>query len=124
MSKASAKRNEEAARLRYVRILERFSKSITVYLFKSETLSKDEYDKRIDKHRRYLEKTEAAPLYKAEYGELEAIVQQMILYREKATPIEEIREDLLYRMNQLEKSANRRRYKKDKHGSNAYDGWE
>jgi len=120
--KPSAKKMENAARLRYIRVLERFSRSIVNYLFRSEELSKEVYAKKIANNRRYLERVPPAKLYKGEYSDLEALVKSMIAYDGSDAPIEEIKEDLLYRSNQLEKSMNRRRYKKEKHSS--LDEWE
>lgn len=116
MAKAPAKKVENANRLRYIRVLERFLKSIVTYLFKSEEVSKEVYDKKIDNNRRYLDRTPSVQLYKGEYSDLEALIMRMIDYRNSDEAIEVIKEDLLYRANQLEKSMNRRRYKKEKHG--------
>ena len=124
MAKASDKKVENAARLRYIRVLERFSRSIVNYLSRSEAVSKEIYDKKIDSNLRYLERTPAVHLYKGEYSDLEALVKQMIAYRKREdTSIEELREDILYRANQLEKSVNRRRYKKEKHNKAVFDEW-
>lgn len=124
MAKVPAKKVEDAARLRYIRVLERFSNSITTYLFRSEAPTKASYDKRVENNIRYLERTEKAPLYKGEYSELEALVQRMIDYRNGDESVESIKEDLLYRANQIEKSQNRRRYKKEKHSSRGMNEWE
>jgi hypothetical protein len=124
MARASGKKVENAQRLRYIRILERFSGSIVNYLFKSDTVSKEVYDKKIDNNRRYLDRTEAVPLYKGEYSDLEALVTKMLDYRDGDAEIETIKEDLLYRANQIEKSMNRRRYKKDKHASDKFREWD
>jgi hypothetical protein len=124
LAKASEKKVEEAARLRYIRVLERFNKSITSYLFKSEEISKETYDRKVDNNARYLDRTPKAALYKGEYSDLEALVQRMIDYRNGDAAIETIKEDLLYRANQLEKSINRRRYKKDKHTASKFKEWE
>ncbi len=115
---------DNAKRLRYIRILERFSQSIITYLFKSDTLSKEVYDKKVDSNIRYLERTEAVPLYKSDYSDLEALIHKMIAYRNGESDMEEIKTELLYQANQIEKSMNRRRYKKDKHGSDMFKDWE
>ncbi len=115
---------DNAKRLRYIRILERFSQSIITYLFKSETFSKEVYDKKVDSNIRYLERTEAVPLYKSDYSDLEALIHKMIAYRNGEEDIETIRTELLYQANQIEKSMNRRRYKKDKHESDMFKDWE
>ncbi len=120
----SAKKAEDAARLRYIRMLERFYKSIVGYLSKQEAASKEGYDKKVANNLRHFDRTPKAKLYKGEYSDLEALVQRMIGYREGDTPIGTIREDLLYRANQLEKSINRRRYKKEKHVTDRLGDWE
>ena len=124
MAKVSAKKAEDAARLRYIRVLERFLKSIVSYLSRQEGVTKEGFEKKIDNNLRYLERTTKAKLYKGEYSDLEALVQRMIDYRSADTPIDGIKEDLLYRANQLEKNINRRRYKKDKHASSPFKEWE
>jgi len=124
MAKASAKKVENAQRLRYIRVLERFSSSIVNYLFKSDTLSRESYDKKVDNNRKYLDRTEAATLYKGEYSDLEALVAKMVEFRDSDEPIETIKEVLLYQANQIEKSMNRRRYKKEKHSSDMFREWE
>ncbi len=118
---AKAKKIENAERLRYIRVLERFSKSIVTYLFRAESISKEGYDKKIEKNLRYFERVPPATLYKGEYSDLEALVKRMIAYKHTETPIDTIKEDLLYRSNQIEKSINRRRYKKEKY--NNTDDW-
>ena len=94
LAKVPAKKVEDAARLRYIRVLERFTGSITKYLFKAEAPSRDEFDKKVDNNRKYLDR------------------------------VEKIKEDILYTANQIEKSMNRRRYKKDKHSSDMFKDWE
>ena len=105
-------------------MLERFYRSVVGYLSKQEAASKEGYDKKIANNLRHFERTPKAKLYKGEYSDLEALVCRMIEYRDGETAIETLREDLLYRANQLEKSINRRRYKKEKHASNKFDDWE
>lgn len=124
MAKVPAKKVEDAARLRYIRVLERFSNSITTYLFRSEETTKAAFDKKVQNNVRYLERTEKVPLYKGEYSALEALVQRMIDYRNGDAPIEAISEDLLYRANQIEKSLNRRRYNRSKHRKSSSNDYE
>ena len=124
MAKASEKRVESSNRLRYIRVLERFNKSITNYLFKSDTVSKALFDKKVDNNRRYLDRVEAVALYKGEFSDLEQLVKKIITYRESDESIETIKNELLYQANQLEKSMNARRYKKDKHTSHKFKDWE
>jgi hypothetical protein len=115
---------DNAQRLRYIRVLERFSQSIVNYLFQSEELSKETYDKKVANNSRYLNRVEAVPLYKGEYSELEKLVKKMIALSQGDEAIDTIKETLLYEANQIEKSMNRRRYKKEKHRSNQFKDWE
>ena len=124
MAKSSAKKVENAQRLRYIRVLERFSSSIINYLFKTETLSKEVFDKKVDNNRKYLDRTESVTLYKGEYSDLEALVQKIVAFRNSEEEIETIKEDVLYSANQIEKSMNRRRYKKDKHSADKFKEWD
>lgn len=124
LAKTSAKRVEEAARLRYIRALERFSGSITKYLFKAETATREQFDKKVDSNRKYLERVEKVPLYKGDYNDLESLVKTILSYRESETEIDTIKAEILYAANQIEKTMNRRRYKKDKHTTDKFKDWE
>ena len=48
----------------------------------------------------------------------------MIGFKESDEDIENIKEELLHSSNQLDKSKNARRYKKDKHSNAKFDEWE
>ncbi|WP_345972220.1 hypothetical protein [Sulfurimonas diazotrophicus] len=124
MAKASAKKVEDAARLRYIRVLERFTSSITKYLFKAEEPTREQFDKKVDNNRKYLDRIEKVPLYKGDYNDLETLVTKILSYRDSDATIDELKEDILYTANQIEKSMNRRRYKKDKHTSDKFRDWE
>jgi len=119
-----ASKADNAKRLRYIRVLERFSNSIVNYLFKSDNISKEVYDKKIANNIRYLERVESVALYKGEYNDLEKLIKQMISFKESEKEIADIKEEILYQANQIEKSINRKRYKKDKHTSDKYKDWE
>ena len=119
-----ASKVDNAKRLRYIRVLGRFSNSIVTYLLKSENITKETYDKKILNNLRYLERTEPIALYKGEYNDLEKLIKQMIAFKESDKNVEDIKEELLYQHNQIEKSINNRRYKKDKHTGDKYKDWE
>jgi len=121
---ASKKAIENANRLRYVRALERFHKSIVSYLNNSDILTKERYDKKIANGLKLLLRVEEVSLYKGELQDLQKLVKKMIAYKESSEDIENIKEDLLYSSNQLDKSKNARRYKKDKHSKSKYEDWE
>ena len=124
LAKPSAKRVEDAARVRYIRALERFSSSIGRYLFKAEAPTREQFDKKVDNNKKYLERIEKVPLYKGDYNDLESLVKKILSYRESDAEIETIKEEVLYAANQIEKSMNRRRYKKDKHTTDKFKDWD
>lgn len=124
MAKVSNKREDNTKRLRYIRVLERFTSSIVNYLTKVEEPTKEVFDKKVDNNRRYLDRTEKIALYKGEFNELEKLVEKIIGYRDSDEEIDEIKSVVLYSANQIEKSVNQRQYKKDKHTSSKFKDWE
>ncbi len=121
---ASDKRVENAQRLRYIRLLERFFNSVISYLIKSEEPTKENYIKRIENNSKYMDRTEPVALYKSELNDLEALVKKMRNLALSDMNIEEISEDILRSANKLEQNNNDRRYKKDKHKNDQYKDWE
>ena len=121
---ASKKVIDSANRLRYVRALERFHKSIISYLHNSENISLEGYRKKIDNALKVLKRVESIELYKGDLKELESFVKKIIASKESDLSIDEIRSDILYHSNQLDKSKNAKRYKKDKHVNTKYKEWE
>ena len=112
---ASDKKIENAQRLRYIRLLERFFNSIISYLSKSEEPTKEQYLKRIENASKYLDRVEPIALYKSELTDLEALVTKMKTLSRSDKTIDEISQEVLHSANKLEQSNNNRRYKKDKH---------
>ncbi len=121
---ASQKAIENAQRLRYIRALERFHKSILSYLANTPDLTKAGYDKKIVNALKVLQRVDEMSLYKGELQDLQKLVTKMIGYKESDKDIEDIKEDIVYSSNQLDKSKNARRYKKDKHTQSKYKDWE
>jgi len=121
---ASQKAVDNANRLRYIRALERFHKGMVSYLLNTETLTHKGLDKKIENSLKLLKRTEEIDLYKGELQELQKLVKKMISYKQSDEDIENIKEELLYSSNQLEKSKNAKRYKKDKHNSSKFDDWD
>ena len=121
---ASKKAIENSNRLRYVRALERFHKSIVSYLNNSNDLTKERYDKKIDNALKVYQRVEEIALYKGDLQDLQKLVKKMIAYKESDEDIDNIKEDILYSSNQLDKNKNARRYKKDKHSKSKYEDWE
>ena len=115
---------ENSNRLRYVRALQRFQKSMLSYLSNSDTLTKEKYDKKIDNALKLLNRVEESQIYKGELQDLQAHVKKMIAYKNSQIDIDDIKEDILYSANQLEKSKNAKRYKKDKHSHSKFKDWE
>ena len=124
MAKVSSKREDNTKRLRYIRVLERFTSSIVNYLTKVDAPTKEVYNKKVDNNKRYLERIEKIALYKGEFSELEKLVDKILLFRDGDKEIEEIKKDILYSANQIEKSVNQRQYKKDKHTTSKFKDWE
>lgn len=121
---ASQKAVDNAQRLRYIRAIERFHNSIISYLLNTPELSQAGYDKKITNALKVLNRVDEIALYKGELQELQKLVKKMIAYKESDKTIEDIKADIIYRSNQLDKSKNARRYKKDKHSQSKYDDWE
>ncbi len=121
---ASQKAVDNSLRLRYIRALERFHKSIISYLSSTANLSKEGYDKKIESSLKVLLKVDEIALYKGDLQELQKLVKKIINYKDSDKDIEEIKEEILYASNQLDKTKNARRYKKDKHSQLKYDDWE
>lgn len=121
---ASKKAIDNSNRLRYIRALERFHKSINSYLANSDHLSKEKFVKKVENGLKLLNKVEEVQLYKGELQDLESLVKKIIAYKQSDLDIEKIKEDVIYASNQIEKSKNARRYKKDKHSQSKYKDWE
>jgi len=121
---ASKKVIENSNRLRYVRALERFHNSMVSYLGKQDELTKEKYNKKIDNALKVYKRVEEVELYKGELQELQKLVKKMIAYQKTEDDVDNIKEDILYSSNQLDKSKNARRYKKDKHSKSKYEDWE
>ncbi|EDZ62430.1 hypothetical protein SMGD1_0563 [Sulfurimonas gotlandica GD1] len=121
---ASQKAIDNAHRLRYIRALERFHNSIISYLLNTPEVSKERYEKKIENALKVLNRVEEIALYKGELQDLQKLVQKIIGLKDSDKDIEDIKEDILYSSNQLDKSKNARRYKKDKHINSKYDDWE
>jgi len=121
---ASQKVINNSNRLRYIRALERFHKSIISFLTNTEELSIEKYTKKIDNALKLLNRVEEVQIYKGELKDLQTLVHKMIALKDSDTDIEDIKSDILYASNQLDKSKNARRYKKDKHSKNKFDEWD
>ena len=120
---ASQKVIDSSNRLRYIRALERFHKSVISYLMNTPELSKKGFEKKIENGLKLLNRVEVVDLYKGELKDLQILVQKIISLKDSELSMEEIKEDVLYSSNQLDKSKNARHYKKDKHVNSKYDDW-
>ncbi|QOY54116.1 hypothetical protein HUE87_09525 [Candidatus Sulfurimonas marisnigri] len=121
---ASEKAVDNAQRLRYIRAIERFHKSTLSYLMNTPELSHAGYDKKIENSLKVLQRVDEIALYKGDLQDLQKLIKKMISYKGSDKDIEDIKTDILYSSNQLEKNKNARRYKKDKHTESKYDDWE
>jgi len=121
---ASKKAVDNANRLRYIRALERFHKSIISYLQNTDSLSKEGFIKKIDNALKLLNRVEEIALYKGELQDLQKVVKKIISFKDLDKDIDDIKDEVIYISNQLDKSKNARRYKKDKHTNAKYQDWE
>jgi hypothetical protein len=120
---ASKKAIDNAQRLRYIRALERFHKGMVSYFMNTPELTRKGFEKKIENSLKLLNRVEEIDLYKGELKDLQTLVKKMIAYKESDEDIESIKEEILYGSNQLDKSKNARRYKKEKHSNAMYDDW-
>ena len=120
---ASKKVIESSNRLRYVRALERFHKSIVSYFTNSPDLSHEGFAKKIENALKLLNRVDSVDLYKGDLKDLEILVKKIIEMKESEKDIESIKEEIIYASNQLDKSKNAKRYKKDKHSKAKYEEW-
>lgn len=121
---ASQKAIDNSLRLRYIRALERFHKGMISYLSNTSDISKEGYNKKVNNSLKVLQRAEEIALYKGDLQDLEKLVKKIINYKESDKNIEEIKEEILYESNQLDKTKNARRYKKDKHTQSKFSDWE
>jgi len=121
---ASQKMVDNSNRLRYIRALERFHKSMISYLLNTPELTKERYDKKINNALKLLNRVEEVVIYKGELKDLQTLVKKMINYKDVEENIDDIKNDILHSSNQLDKSKNARRYKKDKHSKHKFDEWD
>ena len=121
---ASQKAIDNAHRLRYIRALERFHKGMISYLMNTEEMTHKGLNKKIDNSLRLLNRIDEIDLYKGELKDLQTLVKKMIGYKDSEADIENIKNEILHASNQLDKSKNAKRYKKDKHANSKFDDWE
>ena len=120
----SQKAIDNATRLRYIRALERFHKSIISYLMNTTQLNRKGFNKKLENSLKLLNRVEEMVLYKGELQELQKLVKKISKYKDSEKEVEDIKDEILYASNQLDKSKNAKRYKKDKHTNSKYDDWE
>lgn len=121
----SQKQQDEAQRLKYVRVLERFVRSVIGYLVKEEETDFEGYQARVAKQYEFLKKVEPVYLYKEEFQMIERLVQQLLNVADhECEDFKKLREDLLRQSNLLHKTKNQKRYKKDKHQKGKFKDWD
>lgn len=109
------KMNEKTVRLRYIRVLEKFStKAIT--LLKYDEFDLELYKKAVLKAYESLQKTQSASLYSEYPSKLKAYAQLVLDTLENhSKDFESERAMLLKEYNLLQKEKNKGSYRKDKH---------
>lgn len=100
---------EKEERVKYLRALERFSKSL-ISILKREDFDEDKFKKRRDKNYEILQKVKPVFLDQAYPKALSAFANLALKSSDK--------EELLKSANSLEKLKNSKNYKKDKHKNN------
>ncbi len=120
----SQKAIENANRLRYIRALERFHKSVMSYFLNTSELSRESFEKKIDNSLKLLNRVQEIALYKGELQDLQNLVKKIISLKESSKDMDDIKDEILYASNQLDKRKNAKRYKKDKHTSSKYKDWD
>jgi len=121
---ASKKAIQNSNRLRYIRALERFHKGIVSFFNGQKEPTKEQFEKKVANGLKLLLRVEEVPLYKGDLQDLQNLVKKIIAYQQSDEDIHNIKEDILYRTNQLEKTKNNRRYKKAKHSKDFLKEWE
>lgn len=107
--------NEKTVRLRYIRLLEKFSTK-TITLLKYDDFDFELYKKAILKAYESLQKAQSVPLYSEYPSKLRDYVQLILNTLENHSDnYEDERLRLLREYNQLQKLKNQGSYKKDKH---------
>ena len=120
---ASQKIIDSSNRLRYIRALERFHKSIISYLMNTSGLSKKGFNKKLENALKLLNRIDEIDLYKGELKDLQNLVKKIVSYKDSQKEIQDIKDEIIYSSNQLDKNKNAKRYKKDKHVNSKYDDW-
>lgn len=120
-----AKQKEDANRLRYIRVIERFIRSVVGYLVKEEKADFEGFCARVAKQKTFLDQVEPAVLYKAEYTKREQFVKTLLdATKEVPEDFSTLKSSLCYTSNQIHKNKNNMKYKKDKHTKHKYvDGY-
>lgn len=121
----SQKQLDEAQRLKYVRVLERFVRSVIGYLVKEDDIDFLGFQARVAKQYEFLKKVEPVYLYKEEFQITERFVQQLLNVSEReCEDFDKLKEDLLHQSNVIHKTKNQKRYKKDKHSKKKFKDWD
>lgn len=119
------KRAQDARRLKYVRVLERFVRSVIGYLVKEEDAGFGGFKAKVNKQGRLVDVAKKEELYKEEMVMLEQFVDRLRrAASEECGDFAALRNELLYQSNQMEKQKNKRKYKKDKHQGKKFEEWE
>ena len=104
--------------------MERFHKSIISFLSSAQELTKEAFIKKCTNSKKVLDRVEAIMLYKGDLQDLETLVKKIIkTMSDEEITIEDIKNTILYDANQLDKTKNARRYKKDKYHSKNFEEW-
>lgn len=122
---ATSKQLTDTKRLKYIRVLERFVRSIMGYLAKEDACSYEGFCTKVATQEGFLHKVEAVPLYKEEFSELFGLVERIrLLAKSPCEDFAALQERLLHDSNRLHKLKNNKKYKKDKHSQKKFSEWD
>lgn len=121
---ASQKAIDNSKRLKYVRSLERFHKSIIAYLQNTPDMTIQSYSKKIENALKLLNRAEEVDLYKGDLKDLQTLVEKMVSYKDSDNNIDDVKNEILKASNLLDKTKNARRYKKEKHSKSKFNEWD
>lgn len=116
------KKQERLKRTRYIRELEKFLRR-TLSLVADETLTLDQFAKRIRDFDETLRQTEKIFLGSGYLNELEKLIETIRELPDSDLSLEEIKGAIIRGANKLEQTKSRFSYKREKHKKESWDEW-
>jgi len=110
----NTKREDSSARLKYVRLLDRFLYSIVSFLSKGEDKSIEQFRAKVKSSRKHLDAMEAQMLYREELLQLQKCVFRIYELSDSEESIENIKKEVLKSANLLDKNRQSKKHKREK----------